>query len=192
MRRWARVLWCLSLALCVSFCSGGRGAPPSPPSPIGPTEPVDPGESPGCGMQTFPDPPLFSACPKPVVRQCPLSPGPEAVAVYSAGTCLARNGAPCTPQPLPLCFSDYLSTVVSLIPPAEGLCGPEIELNVTAGMADWTLREFSRVDGRCSLVSTERGRRAVLPCCRTIVELPLQQASGTNLRLSIDGDWVLR
>ena len=189
MRWWVRVL-CVSWAFSLCACSGGRGTPPAP-SPTGPSGPIGPAE-PACGMQSFPDPPLFSICSRPVARQCPLTPGPDARAVYSAGSCTARAGEACTPQPFPYCFSEQFSAVVSFNPPAEGLCGPEVKLSLTGGRAQWTLLEFAPVEGRCRLSSTADGERELLPCCRTLVDLPLQQAPGTTLRLSFDRDWALR
>lgn len=190
MRWWVQVL-CVSWALSSYACSEGRGTtpilPPTAPSPP-PISPA-PGEA-GCGMQSFADPQVFSMCTRPA-RQCPLTPGPGAVAVYSAGSCTSRNGEACTPQPFPVCFAESIESGVSYIPPAEGLCGPEVRLNVSDGRARWTLLEFAPIEGRCRPATTTQGERELLPCCRTLVDVPLQQAPGVVLRLGFDRDWAV-
>ena len=98
----------------------------------------------------------------------------------------------CTPTPYPVCFAEHLSTHVSFVPPTEGLCGPEIQLSLTGGTAQWRLQEFAPAQGQCRLVSTTDGERDLLPCCRTTVDLPLQQAPGFALRLAFDRDWARR
>lgn len=128
----------------------------------------------------------------PVTRFCPLPPAPDAIAVYSAGSCLSAGSEFCTPQPFPTCFSGQLSIHVSYVPPAEGLCGPEIEVALGDGVAQWRLQEFAPEAGACRLVSTLDGERHLLPCCRTLVDLPLQQAPGRTLWLAFDRDWARR
>ena len=189
MRRWARV-FCIGWACHVAACADGRRTP-GPPTPTAPSVIVDTAE-PQCGAQSFPDPRLFGLCPKPVARLCPLPPEPDALAVYSAGSCLVKPGETCTPEPFPVCFTEHFSAVVSFVPPAEGLCGPEAELSLTDGTAQWRLLEFAPVAGQCRLVSTTDGERDLLPCCRTLVDLPLQQAPGYALRLAFDRDWARR
>ena len=188
MRPWVRAFsvgW-----VCMAGCSDGRDAP-VPPAPTAPSVIVDTAE-PQCGAQSFLDPQLFSQCPKPVARLCPLPPESDALAVYSAGSCYLRNGETCTPTPYPSCFAEHFSVHVSFVPPAEGLCGPEADLSLTNGTAQWRLQEFAPVEGQCRVVSTTDGERDLLPCCRTLVDLPLQQAPGFTLRLGFDRDWARR
>ena len=189
MRRWVCVL-CVGWACHLAGCSDGRGTS-VPSAPTAPSVIVETAE-PQCGAQSFPDPRLFGLCEKPVTRLCPLPPEPDALAVYSAGSCLVKPGETCKPEPFPVCFKEYFSAVVSFVPPAEGLCGPEAELSLTDGTAQWRLLEFAPVAGRCRVVSTTEGEQDLLPCCRTTVDLPLQQAPGFALRLAFDRDWARR
>ena len=189
MRRWARVL-CVVWACHAMACSDGRGTSTLP-SATAPSVTIEAGE-PGCGLQSFPDPPLFGRCDRPVARLCPLPPEPDGLAVYSAGSCLARPGETCAPQPYPVCFTEHFSAHVLFVPPAEGLCATEMEISLTGGTAQWRLQEFAPVAGRCRLVSTTDGERDLVPCCLTLVGPAASQAAGDALRLAFDCDWARR